>query len=105
MKPIHEIELTTAHSVRMIRPCEHCKGSGMRDDMVTSGFVGQPYDSTYTAAGTPPKYFFHPQCYIAAFGFRKATKLPAIERARFRMKDVSVRQMRRLIELAKAAKS
>lgn len=99
-KPIHEMELTTAHSVRLIRPCEHCKGTGMRDDMIQAGVSGQPYNSEHTAAGTPIKYFFHPQCYVAKFGFRRATKLPASERARFRVKDVSARQMRRLLELA-----
>lgn len=100
MKQIHEIELKTAHSVRMIRPCAHCNGTGMFDNMITSGMSGQPYNSQYTAAGTPGKYFFHPQCYVEKFGFRKATKLPLEERGRFRMKDVTIRQMQRLMELA-----
>lgn len=100
INPIHEIEIKTAHSVRLLRPCDHCKGTGMRDDMIQAGMSGQPYNSEYTAAGTPCKYFFHPQCYVEKFGFRKATKLPTSERNRFRMKDVTVRQMQRLMELA-----
>lgn len=100
MKQIHEIELKTAHSVRMIRPCSHCNGTGMVDSMITAGMSGQPYNSEFTAAGAPGKYLFHPQCYLDKFGFRKATKLPLTERNRFRMKDLKVRQMQRLMELA-----
>jgi hypothetical protein len=100
MKQIHDIELTTSHSVRLIRPCAHCNGTGMRDAMVESGYSGQPHDSTFTAAGTPTKYLFHPQCFIAKFGFRKVTKLPKLERGKFRMKDLKVRQMQRLMDLA-----
>lgn len=99
MNQIHEIELKTSHSVRLIRPCDHCSGTGMRDNMIQAGMSGQPYNSEWTAAGTPIKSFFHPQCYLNKFGFRKATKLPLSERNRFRMKDVTVRQMQRLMEL------
>ena len=67
--------------------------------MIESGFSGQPYNSEHTAAGTPTKLFFHPQCYVKRFGFRMVTKLPLEQRNRFRLCDLNARQMRRLMEL------
>lgn len=100
MNAINEIELRTVKDVRLIRKCDHCGGSGMLGSLIECGFSGQTYDSyTNTAAGTPIKYSFHQKCYVDKFGFRKATKLPAAERSKFRIKDLTMRQMRRLLEL------
>lgn len=98
---IHEVELKTVHSVRLIRGCDHCGGTGMYGTLIEAGFSGQPYDSyTSAASGTPVKYSFHPQCFVEKFGFRKATKLPLVERNKFRIKDLTLKQMQRLVELA-----
>jgi hypothetical protein len=91
----------SSHDVRNVRVCEHCNSPG--SGLLQSGFSGQPYDSTYNAAGTPIKHYFHPQCFVEKFGFRKVTKLPADERSKFRICDISSRQMRRLLELGDTA--
>lgn len=99
---INEVELRTVKDVRLIRECDHCGELGTLGSLIECGFYGQPYDSyTNTAAGTPIKYSFHQKCYVGKFGFRKATKLPASERNKFRIKDLTMRQMRRLLEIEK----
>lgn len=101
MCAINEVELKTVKDVRLIRKCDHCAGHGLYGAMVESGFSGQPYDSyTNVFVGTPVKYRFHPQCFVSKFGFRKVTKLPACERSKFRVKDLTIKQMQRLLEMA-----
>lgn len=79
----------SAHEVRRMRPCAHCEGVGFNTAMVLidRGMTGVP------------GAFYHPQCYLSAFGFRAVTKLPLKERDKYRLCDVNARQMRRLLDI------
>lgn len=88
IEPIHEVELRTSHDVRRIRVCSHCEGSGFQESMIHPGYEQLGWG-----------LHFHPQCYLAKYGFRVVKKLSLTQRDKFRVKDLNTRQMRRLIDL------
>jgi hypothetical protein len=97
-KPIYEVdELRTAHDVRRIRQCVHCDGAGFGDSMVHIGLDSNPKRVSGVRGAS-----YHPQCYLAAYGFRSVTQLPLSQRDKYRMKDLNVRQMRRILDLRRA---
>jgi len=71
-------EKLTAHAVRRLRPCGVCGGIGDRDMMI--------YGATHTS------------CYLKAYSFGDLLALPASERGKFRLKDLTMQQMKRLLE-------
>lgn len=80
---VNDAEITTAHSVRVLRGCCLCSGLGMKDAMICLN----------------DRALAHMVCVLRKYGFRFATRLPRSERDKFRVRDLTVRQMRRLLAL------
>lgn len=84
IKPIHEIPetMTIEDVVLKLRTCHRCRGLGMVPGMVMS-LEG---------------HLYHPQCYLKKFGFDAVLELPPFEQKKYRLKDLNLSQMRRLLE-------
>jgi hypothetical protein len=80
-------EKMTAHAVRRLRPCSHCQGIG-DDGLMIHGERGHDADLR-----------FHTGCYVERYGFEAVVELPSAERDKFRMRDLTVPQMRKLLKL------
>ena len=72
-----------AHDVRHIRQCSHCGGIG--DDRL---MIHEDDDRIHT------------KCYLKRSGFTAALKLTRSERDKFRVCDLTIPQMRRLLRAA-----
>lgn len=71
--------MRTAHDVRRLCQCSHCNGLGDRDQMI--------------CAPVP----YHTRCFRQAFGFELVLELPAAQSGKFRISDLSAKEMRRLL--------
>lgn len=71
--------MRTAHDVRRLCLCSHCGGLGDREQMIA---LGGPY---------------HTLCFRQVFGFEAVLALPMAQSGKFRMRDLSTTEMRRLI--------
>lgn len=80
-------EKITAHTVRRIRACSHCKGIGVNELMV-HGSRGHDADLN-----------FHTKCYVERYGFEAVLGLPRAEQAKFRVCDLNIKQMRKLVDI------
>ncbi len=69
----------TAHDVRRLCACNHCKGIGDRKQMIS---VQKP---------------FHTLCFRQAFGFAAVLALPDEQKDKFRLMDLSTEEMRALL--------
>lgn len=70
----------TAHAIRRLRPCTHCKGLGDGNLMIRVG----KYERIHT------------HCFVVGEGYPAALKLPAEEMGKFRLCDLTASQMRKL---------
>lgn len=71
--------MRTAHDVRRLCPCHCCGGMGDREQMI---FMQVPY---------------HTKCFRQAFGFDAVLALPVEQGGKFRICDLSPKEMRRLL--------
>ena len=77
-----------AHDVRHLCKCQIC--GGLADDREAI----QPKDLHSIYRGV----WWHPGCYAKKFGEEAVFELPADDRRKFRLCDVSADTMRRLVE-------
>jgi hypothetical protein len=73
-------ESITAHSVRRLCQCHHCKGLGDREQMIC---VQVP---------------FHTLCFRQAFGFEGVLALSDDQKGKFRISDLCPDEMRKLLK-------
>lgn len=71
----------SAHDVRRLRICEGCSGIGTDAQMILAG--GDHW---------------HTRCFRVKRGFKAVLSLPKTQRGKFRMCDLTLREMQRLIE-------
>lgn len=88
-------EKLTAHAVRRLRTCFHCKGLGDGKQMI------------HGSSGHDAGNIFHTVCYLGRYGFDAALNhLNVSELGKFRMCDLTQRQMlkahRRIQKLSSA---
>lgn len=79
-------ERITAHAVRRFRPCAHCEGIGS-DELMIHG--SRDHDAGLR---------FHTACYVKRYGFTAVLDLPRAEQEKFRLCDLTTKQMRKLID-------
>lgn len=92
--PIFDVtQLRSVRDVRRLRTCRHCNGMGFCDEMVVI-----PNVFRVGKAGE----FYHTSCFLSAFRFLRVKQLPVDQRAKFRMSDLTVRQMRTLLTMREA---
>lgn len=78
-------EKLTARAVRNLRVCSHCDGLGDADRMINH--VGETF-SSYTHTG----------CFVKANKFTAVLALPKYERGKFRICDMTTKQMQKLMD-------
>ena len=88
MKPkplIDNVDDMRAHAVRRLVECAHCKGLGDKHQMILGSH------------GHDAALQYHTQCYRRRFGFDAVLRLSSIQRDKFRLCDLSPKEMRKLI--------
>ena len=71
-------EILTAHAVRRLTVCDLCGGLGDKNRMIEG--------------------WAHPICFKRVHGFASVLSLPAKQSGKFRLKDLTPSELRRLLE-------
>lgn len=79
-------DVRTAHDIRRLVQCAHCRGIGDRAQMIVGPESG---------AGTA---LHHTRCFIERYGFNAVLELPKAELGKFRLCDMTRAQARRLLD-------
>lgn len=85
MKPIIDNmpEKLTAHAIRRLCQCGRCRGMGDGEQMIENETL---------------KY--HTTCYVKKFGLRAVLALPRADLGKLRIRDLTRRQMQRLMDIS-----